>query len=152
MEVILLENVRGLGRLGDKVDVKPGYGRNYLVPQGKAVRATADNMAVFEQRRSEYEARANELLAGANARAEQFQDATVTVFANASAEGKLYGSVGPREVVDALLAQGLKVDRSEVVIAEGPIRTVGEFEATLSLHADVETTIKVIVQATSDEH
>ncbi len=147
MEVILLENVRGLGRLGDKVSVKPGYGRNYLVPQGKASRATAANLVEFEQRRSEYEARATEVLAGANTRAAQFEGATVTIRANASAEGKLYGSVGPRDVADALCAQGLTVDKGEVVLIEGPIRNVGEFVAQLALHADVDTKVAVIVEA-----
>lgn len=152
MEVILLENVRGLGRLGEKVKVKNGYGRNFLVPQGKAARATAANLAEFEQRRAEYEARANELLAGANARAAQFAEATVTVYANASAEGKLYGSVGPREIADALSAQGLQVDRREVVLPEGPIRNTGEHEALLELHADVETRIQVLVEAAHAQH
>lgn len=147
MDVILLENVRGLGRLGDKVKVKPGYGRNYLVPQGKASRATAANVAEFEQRRAEYEARATELLASANTRAAQFEGATVTIRANASAEGNLYGSVSPRDVADALCAQGLTVERSEVVLVEGPIRHIGEYEAQLALHADVETKATVIVEA-----
>lgn len=147
MDVILLENVRGLGRLGDKVKVKPGYGRNFLVPQGKATRATAANLAEFEQRRAEYEARATELLASANTRAAQFEGATVTIRANASAEGNLYGSVSPRDVADALCAQGLTVERSEVVLVDGPIRHIGEYEAQLELHADVETKATVIVEA-----
>lgn len=151
MDVILLENVRGLGRLGDKVAVKPGYGRNFLVPQGKAARATAANVAEFEKRRSEYEARASERLAGANTRAAQFQDAEVSIRANASAEGKLYGSVAPRDVAEALTAQGLTVEKSEVILPEGPIRNTGEFEAQLALHTDVETMVKVVVVA-ANEH
>lgn len=147
MDVILLENVRGLGRLGDKVNVKPGYGRNFLVPQGKASRATATNMVEFEQRRAEYEARANEVLASANTRAAQFEGATVTIRANASAEGKLYGSVGPRGVADALCAQGLTVDKNEVILVAGPIRNIGQFEAQLALHADVDSKAIVIVEA-----
>ncbi|MGB8635691.1 MAG: 50S ribosomal protein L9 [Rhodanobacteraceae bacterium] len=147
MDVILLENVRGLGRLGDKVKVKPGYGRNFLVPQGKATRATAANVAEFEQRRAEYEARASELLASANTRAEQFAEVTVTIRANASAEGKLYGSVAPRDVADALAAQGLTVEKSEVILTDGPIRHTGEFQAQLALHADVETKVTVTVLA-----
>jgi len=147
MDVILLENVRGLGRLGDKVKVKPGYGRNFLVPQGKATRATAANLAEFEQRRAEYEARASELLASANTRAAQFEEVTVTIRANASAEGKLYGSVAPRDVAEALVAQGLTVEKSEVILTDGPIRHTGEFEAQLALHADVETRITVTVLA-----
>ena len=147
MELILLENVRGLGRLGDKVDVKPGFGRNFLVPQGKATRATAANLADFETRRAEYEARANEHLASAQTRASQFEGAAVTIRANASAEGKLYGSVGPREVADALTAQGLKIDKSEVILPEGPIRNTGEFQVQLALHADIIGTATVKVEA-----
>ncbi|HET6633273.1 MAG TPA: 50S ribosomal protein L9 [Rhodanobacteraceae bacterium] len=147
MQLILLENVRGLGQLGDKVNVKPGYGRNYLVPQGKATAATAANLAEFEARRAEYEARASEQLEGANARAAQFADGEVTISANASAEGKLYGSIGPREIADAFTAKGLKLAKNEVILAEGPIRNVGEHEAHLALHADVQTTVKVIVTA-----
>lgn len=147
MQLILLENVRGLGALGDKVNVKPGYGRNFLVPQGKAKAATAANLEEFEARRAEYEARASEQLAGANTRAAQFADGEVTVSANASVEGKLYGSIGPREVAEAFTAKGLKLAKNEVILGEGPIRNVGEHEVQLALHADVHTAVKVIVVA-----
>src|SRR5690606_9360160 len=122
-----LQNVRNLGKLGDKVVVKPGYGRNYLVPHGKAVAATAENLADFEQRRAEYEARANQLLSGAEARRAQLEDASVTITANASTEGKLFGSVGPRDIAEAFTSDGKTVDKSEVIMPDGPIRHVGEF-------------------------
>lgn len=128
MELILLQKVKNLGNLGDKVKVKPGYGRNYLVPQGKATAATPANIAEFEQRRAEYEARANQLLSGAEARQAQFADAQVTIKANASPEGKLFGSVGPRDIAEACTAIGIALDKSEVVMGEGPIRHTGEFD------------------------
>lgn len=146
MELILLQRVTNLGNLGDRVTVKPGYGRNYLVPQGKAVPATPENIAAFEARRAEYEAKARALLEEAQARLAKLEGASVTVYANASTEGKLYGSVGPRDIADALTRQYVKVGKSEVVMGEGPIRAVGEYEVTVHLHADVETTVKVVVQ------
>jgi large subunit ribosomal protein L9 len=145
MELILLEKVRNLGNLGDKVKVKPGYGRNYLLPQGKAVRVNAENLAAFEARRAEYEAKANKLLTDAEARKGKLVDVTVTISANASPEGKLYGSVGPREIADALQAAGHDIHKGEVIQGEGPIRHIGEFEVLISLHADVQNTVKVIV-------
>lgn len=147
MDVILLQKVKNLGGLGDKVRVKPGYGRNYLVPQGKAVRATDANLAEFEKRRAEYEARANESLSGAESRKAAFVDASITIKANASMEGKLFGSVGPRDIAEAFTAQGKPLEKSEVVMGEGPIRHTGEFEVELHLHADVNTVVKVVVMA-----
>jgi large subunit ribosomal protein L9 len=147
MELILLQNVRNLGKLGDKVVVKPGYGRNYLVPHGKAVAATAENLADFEQRRAEYEARANQLLSGAEARRAQLEDASVTITANASTDGKLFGSVGPRDIAVAFTSDGKTVDKSEVIMPDGPIRHVGEFEVEIALHSDVHTRVKVVVAA-----
>jgi large subunit ribosomal protein L9 len=146
MELILLQKVTNLGNLGDKVSVKPGYGRNFLVPQGKAVPATASNLAEFEARRAEYEAKAKASLEGAEGRKAKLEGASVTVYANASTEGKLYGSVGPREIADALTKLGTQVEKSEVVMGEGPLRHVGEYEVLVHLHADVETPVKVIVQ------
>ncbi|MDO1528025.1 50S ribosomal protein L9 [Fulvimonas sp. R45] len=145
MELILLEKVRGLGNLGDKVKVKPGYGRNYLLPQGKAVRVNAENLAAFEQRRAEYEAKANKQLADAEARKAKLADVSITIEAHASPEGKLYGSVGPRDIAEALQALGHDVHKGEVIQGEGPIRNTGEFDVTISLHADIETQVKVIV-------
>ncbi|NCT68229.1 MAG: 50S ribosomal protein L9 [Rhodanobacteraceae bacterium] len=147
MELILLQKVKNLGNLGDKVKVKPGYGRNYLVPQGKATAATAENIAEFEKRRAEYEAKANQQLAGAEARKAQFENASVTIKANASPEGKLFGSVGPRDIADAFTEAGLALDKSEVIMSEGPLRNIGEFEVAVHLHADVHTVVKVVVAA-----
>jgi large subunit ribosomal protein L9 len=147
MELILLQKVKNLGNLGDKVKVKPGYGRNYLVPQGKATPATAENIAEFEKRRAEYEAKANQQLAGAEARKAQFENASVTIKANASPEGKLFGSVGPRDIAEAFTEAGIALDKSEVVMSEGPLRHIGEFEVAVHLHADVHTQVKVVVVA-----
>ena len=146
MELILLQKVVNLGNLGDKVNVKPGYGRNFLVPQGKAVPATAANIAEFEAKRADYEAKAAETLSAAEARKAKLEDASITIYANASTEGKLYGSVGPREIADALTKAGTPVEKSEVILGEGAFRHVGEYEALVHLHADVETTIKVVVE------
>ncbi len=147
MQLILLQKVTNLGNLGDKVNVKPGFGRNYLVPQGKAVPATPANLAEFEARRAEYEAKANDALAAAEARKAKLEGAVVTIHANASTEGKLYGSVGPREIADALTRAGTEVSKSEVVLGEGAFRNVGEYEVVVHLHADVETPVKVVVEA-----
>ena len=147
MELILLQKVKNLGALGDKVKVKPGYGRNFLVPQGKAVPATADNVAQFEQRRAEFEAKANQVLSGAEARKAALEGASVTIGANASPEGKLFGSVGPRDIAEAFTAAGKPLEKSEVVMGDGPIRHIGEFEVHVHLHADVHTTVKVVVTA-----
>ena len=145
MELILLEKVRNLGNLGDKVKVKPGYGRNYLLPQGKAVPVNAANLEAFEKRRAEYEAKAKDQLSGAEGRKAKLEGVSVTIAANASPEGKLYGSVGPREIAEALEAAGHDVNKGEVIQGEGPIRHTGEFDVVISLHADVQTQVKVIV-------
>ena len=147
MELILLEKVLKLGDLGDKVNVKPGYGRNYLVPLGKAIRATAENIAEFEARRAELEATAQEKLGSAQSRGASFSDVEVTLTANASEEGKLYGSIGPREIAEAVTSLGHEISKAEVIMGEGPIRYTGEHEVVLHLHADVDTRIKVIVNA-----
>ena len=145
MALILLEKVRNLGNLGDKVKVKPGYGRNYLLPQGKAVPVNAANLEAFEKRRAEYEAKANSLLADAQTRHAKLADVSVTISANASPEGKLYGSVGPREISEALQAAGHDIHKNEVIQGEGPIRTTGEYDVVIALHADVQGSVKVIV-------
>lgn len=146
MKLILLQKVQNLGALGDTVNVKPGYGRNFLVPQGKAVPATATNLASFEAKRAEYEAKAKSAHDGAEARRAKLDGGSVTLKAHASAEGKLYGSVTPRDIAEALTAQGTPVQKSEVVLGEGPIRHTGEFDVVLHFAADVETTVKVIVE------
>jgi large subunit ribosomal protein L9 len=145
MQLILVQNVQNLGKLGDKVDVKPGYGRNYLVPHGKAVPATAASLADFEARRAEYEAKATATLEGAEARRAALEGVEVTLTANAAAEGKLYGSISPRDIADALTKIGHKVEKSEVVLSEGPLRRTGEYDVLIHLHADIEATVKVIV-------
>ena len=147
MQLILLQKVVNLGNLGDKVTVKPGYGRNFLVPHGKAVPATATNLAEFEARRAEYEAKAKASLEGAEGRKARLEGASVTISANASTEGKLYGSVGPREIAEALTKAGMPVEKSEVVMGEGPLRHIGEFDVLVHLHADIETTVKVVIVA-----
>ncbi len=145
MQLILLQKVVNLGGLGDKVNVKPGYGRNFLIPYGKAVPATAKNVAEFETRRADYETKANDIHAAAEARKLKLEGAAVTLKANASTEGKLYGSVGPRDIAEAFTAAGLPLGKSEVVMSDGPLRRTGEFEITVHLHADVETKVKVTV-------
>ena len=145
MDLILLQKVQNLGDLGDLVKVKAGFGRNYLVPHGKAVPATKDNLAQFETRRAELEAAAADRLGQEQARARGLTDLVVEIAANASEEGNLYGSIGPREVASAVSAQGHEITKAEVVMGEGPIRTVGEFDVVVHLHADVETKVKVIV-------
>ncbi|MEQ4574182.1 MAG: 50S ribosomal protein L9 [Gammaproteobacteria bacterium] len=147
MELILLQKVTNLGNLGDKVSVKPGYGRNYLVPQGKAVPATEANVAAFEAKRAEYEAKAKASHDEAQARAAKFEGASVTIAAHASTEGKLYGSVGPRDIAEAFTAAGLPLSKSEVIQGEGAFRQIGEYDVLLHLHADVEVTVKVVVEA-----
>lgn len=145
MKLILLQKVTNLGGLGDKVDVKPGYGRNFLVPYGKAVPATAANTAAFEAKRAEYEAKANDVLMAAQARKDALEGATVVITANASTEGKLFGSVGTRDIAIAFTTAGHKLEKSEVVMGEGPIRRTGEFEVMVYLHADVQTKVKLTV-------
>ena len=146
MELILIQKVKGLGALGDKVKVRAGYGRNFLVPHGKAVPATANNVKEFEVKRAEYEAKANQTLGTAQARREQMENALVVIKANASAEGKLFGSVGPREIAEAFTAAGMPLDKGEIHMGEGPIRRTGESEVQVSLHAEVQYTIKVKVE------
>ncbi|AKX43752.1 50S ribosomal protein L9 [Thiopseudomonas alkaliphila] len=147
MEVILLEKVANLGDLGDKVNVKAGYGRNFLLPQGKATPATAENVAAFEARRAELEKAAAEKRAAAEARAAQLNELEVTITANTGEEGKLFGSIGTQDIADALTASGVEVVKSEVRLPNGTIRQTGEYDVTLNLHTDVEATIKLIVVA-----
>lgn len=143
MEVILLEKMGRLGNLGDKVSVKAGFGRNYLMPQGKAVSATADNLKDFEARRAELEAKEKEILAQAQTRAEKLKDLTVSITTRASEEGKLFGSVGTREIAEAVNAAGHDIAKSEIRLPTGAIRTVGEFEVALHLHSDVEVMVAI---------
>ncbi|RAP38086.1 50S ribosomal protein L9 [Legionella quinlivanii] len=145
MEVILLEKVRNLGNLGDKVKVKPGYGRNFLIPQSKAVFATAKNVELFEQRRADLEKKAQQSLSNAEQRAAKLNDITVVINAMASDEGKLYGSVGASEIRDALKAQSVEVSKREIVMPEGPIHSIGDFVVEVHVHSDVIAKLQVQV-------
>jgi large subunit ribosomal protein L9 len=145
MEVILLEKIHRLGNLGDKVSVRPGYGRNFLIPNRKAVPATAENIAKFEEQRAELERVQADALGRANARAAQLNEMTVTIAAKAGAEGKLFGSVGTGDIAEALVAQGAECEKREVRLPDGPLREVGEYEVEIHLHPDVNATVKVTV-------
>ena len=146
MEVILLENIGNLGGLGDKVNVKSGYGRNFLIPQGKAVAATADNLVEVEARRAELEATAAAVLAAAETRAEAINGfGLLTIEANAGEEGKLIGSIGTRDIADALTAAGTEVDKSEVRLPDGALRELGEYEVSIQVHHDVTAMVVVAV-------
>ena len=146
MEIILLEKIDNVGGIGDKVSVKPGYARNYLIPQGKATLATPDNVAKFEARRAEIEAKAHTELEAAQARAKKLEGQVVKVAANAGPEGKLFGSVGTPDVAEACTALGIDVVRSEVRLPDGPLRMVGEHQIELHLHTDVNVSLTVVVE------
>ncbi|WP_461482012.1 50S ribosomal protein L9 [Porticoccus sp.] len=148
MEVILLDKVGKLGKIGDKVNVKAGYGRNFLIPQGKAVFATADNLAAFEARRAELEAAAAEQRAAAEARGQQLASlATIVIASNAGDEGKLFGSIGTRDIADAITAAGVEVCKSEVKLPEGALRETGEYEIDIQVHSEVTQPIKLTIVA-----
>lgn len=147
MDVILLEKVDNLGDLGDKVSVKAGYARNFLVPGGKAKFATEANLAEFEARRAELEKVAAEALAVAEERKANAEGLSIKITSKAGTEGKLFGSIGPREIAEAITAAGLEVEKKEIRMPEGPIRTVGMFDVGLHLHSDVNVTLTVTVDA-----
>ncbi|MGQ9686324.1 MAG: 50S ribosomal protein L9 [Thiobacillaceae bacterium] len=147
MEIILMEKVVNLGNLGDVVKVKDGYARNFLIPKGKAKRATKANMEAFAARKAELERIAAEKLAAAQARAEKLNGFELTIAQKAGVDGRLFGSVTNVDIAEALQAQGFDVARSEVRMPEGPFKAVGEYELTLALHSDVEAQIKVSVVA-----
>ncbi len=147
MEVILLEKVANLGNLGDKVAIKAGYGRNYLVPQGKAVAATADKIKEFEARRAELEKIAAEKLAAATARADALEKVTVSIAHKAGDEGKLFGSVGTQNIADAITEAGVKVEKHEVRLPEGVIRHLGTYDIDINLHSDVVKTVSIEIAA-----
>lgn len=146
MNVILLDNIENLGGVGDLVTVKAGYGRNYLLPQGKAALATKENIADFEKRRAELEKAAAEELEAAKARAELIQGMELVISANVGAEGKLFGSIGPVDIVEAFSRVGVETARSEIRMAEGPIHEVGEFTVGVHLHSElnVDITVRVV--------
>jgi len=145
MEIILLEKIAKLGNLGDKVVVKPGYGRNYLIPHGKAVAATASKLAEFEQRRAELEKKAAETTAAAQARAQAIAELSVTIAQKAGEEGRLYGSIGTKDIADAATTAGVEVHKNEVRLPAGPIRHTGDYVISVQLHGDVVGTLKLKV-------
>lgn len=146
MEVILLEKVRNLGALGDKVKVKSGYGRNYLVPHGKAVYATASNVAKFEVRRAELEAAEAQHLKEAQAKQQALAALkAVTIKAKAGEEGKLFGSVGTKDIAEAVTLAGVEINKADVHLPTGPLRTAGEHDVEISLHSDVDATVKILI-------
>lgn len=148
MDVILLEKVGKLDSIGEKVNVKGGYGRNYLIPTGKAVFATAENIASYEARRAEFEAAAKKLLTEAEVRATKLAAlGVITIAANAGDEGKLFGSIGTRDIADAVIAAGVDVEKSEIKLPEGALREIGEFEIDIQVHSDVTQVIKLVVVA-----
>ena len=145
MQVILLQRIVNLGKLGETVDVKSGYGRNYLIPQGKALPATPANVEKFEARRAELEAIEAEELAAAQKRADALTDVNVIMRAKSGEDGKLFGSIGTRDIADALTKSGLEVDRSEVKLPEGTLRQVGEYNDDIQLHHDIFASILVTI-------
>jgi len=147
MEVILLQKVANLGNIGDRVKVKPGFGRNFLLPQGKAALATAANVARFEERRVDLEKKAADDLALARGRATRLEGHALTITAKVGGEGKLFGSIGTADIAEALSADGIEVERSEVRLPGGPIRLVGEHHVKVHLHSDVEVDLTVTVAA-----
>ena len=148
MDVILLEKVGNLGNIGDKVSVKAGFGRNYLIPNGKAVFATSKNLVDVEDRRSELEAAALASLEEANSRASSIEAiASITIAVNASDEGKLFGSVGTKDIADAIINAGVQVEKSEIKLPDGSIREVGEFDISIQVHADVTQVVKLLIVA-----
>ena len=147
MDVILLNKVANLGTIGDRVKVRSGYGRNFLLPKGKATLATPANIAKFEARRTEFEKHATDQLSTAQSRAAALQDFKLQIAAKAGSEGKLFGSIGTADISEAATTQGHKVARSEVRLPSGPIRMIGEHSVTLHLHTDVEVVLPVVVVA-----
>lgn len=147
MQVILMEKVTNLGQLGDMVNVKPGYGRNFLIPRGKAVPATEANRKKFEERRADLERLAGETLSEAQARQARFDKQVITISAQSGEEGKLFGSIGTVDIVEALQKAGFEVNKQELRLPSGPIRTLGEHSVRLHLHPDVDAEIVISVIA-----
>ncbi len=147
MEIILLEKISNLGAMGERVRVKPGYGRNYLIPKGKAKPATPENIAAFETMRAELEQAAAQLLSVAEQRREQLAEMQITIAARAGEEGKLFGSVGTSDIAEAVTAAGVVIERHEVRLPDGAYRQVGEYDVQLHLHSDVDAIIKLVITA-----
>ncbi len=150
MEIILLEKIANVGDLGSIVNVRSGFGRNYLIPQGKAKMATKANVVEFEQRRAELEQAASEAITAAEARREQLQEMVLTIKAKTGGEGKLFGSVSNIEIADAINAAGVAVERREIRMPDGPLRQIGEHEIGVHLHSDVDAVVKVMVEEDDD--
>jgi large subunit ribosomal protein L9 len=147
MQVILLEKVANLGNLGDRVTVRSGYARNFLLPKGKATLATVDNVKRFEARRVELEKAAQDQLSGAQSRASAFEGFKLTITAKAGSEGKLFGSIGTADIAEAATKAGQTLERSEVRLPNGPLRTVGEHVVSVHLHTDIDVELPVIISA-----
>ena len=147
MEIILLEKIANLGAMGEKVNVKPGFGRNYLIPQGKAAPATAENIAEYEARRAELEKAAAEALGAAEARRDALLEKVITITSKAGDEGKLFGSIGTSDIASALTEQVVAVERNEVRLPDGAFRTIGEHDVQLQLHTDINVTVKLVIEA-----
>ena len=147
MEVILLENIAKLGDLGDRVSVKAGYGRNFLVPMQKAVPATAKNVEVFESRKADLQKLADEKLQLAQARALKIADLKISITSKAGEEGKLFGSITVRDIAQAATTRGVEIEKSEVRLPDGPLRELGEYEVDIHLHTEVNTVLQVVVIA-----
>ena len=147
MQVILLEKIVNLGKLGDLVNVKPGYARNYLVPQGLATVATEANIAVFEERRAELEKASADKLQAAQARAKELDGKAVEIASKASDEGRLFGSVGLVEISEAFSAKGMEIAKSELQLPEGPFKMLGSYEVLVIVHSEVSFTVNVVVVA-----
>ncbi len=145
MEVILLEKQRNLGNLGDKIAVKPGYARNYLIPHGKAVRATKENIVQFEARRAELEKLQADHLSKAQARADKLAELIVTITANAGDDGKLFGSVGTKDIAEAVTTAGIAIEKHEVLLPNGTLRQLGEYEVQIQLHSDLVSVVKLAI-------
>lgn len=152
MEVILLEKIHRLGELGDKVSVKPGYGRNFLIPQRKAVPATADNVEKFEQQRAELEKAQAESVAAATAKADALRELAVDITARAGTEGKLFGSVGTNDIAAAIEETGTTVEKRDIRLPDGPLRELGDYVVDVHLHADVtvQISVSVVPESTTD--
>ena len=145
MDVILLDKIDNLGGLGDTVKVKPGYGRNFLIPSGKAVPATKANLEIFETRRAELEKQSADALTAAKGRKSRLDEMTITIQRKAGEEGRLFGSVGTADIAEAVTAAGVEVVKREVRLPQGPFNTTGEFEVQLHLYTDVDATVTVVI-------
>jgi large subunit ribosomal protein L9 len=145
MDIILLQKVANLGNIGDRVKVKSGYGRNFLLPKGKATLATAENVAKFEARRAEFEKTARVELESAQSRAKKLEGFKLTLTAKAGGEGKLFGSIGTSDVAEGLKKAGVEIERSEVRLPHGPIRLAGEHTVQVHLHTDVTVDLQVVI-------